>query len=58
MEDTEDRIPRAVWRISFVVVIGSIMSILDTTIVNVAIDTPRCPRCSGSPPGTCWPWRP
>src|SRR6202142_1754361 len=27
-----------VWRIAFVVVIGSIMSILDTTIVNVALD--------------------
>jgi EmrB/QacA subfamily drug resistance transporter len=28
-----------VWRISAVVVLGSIMSILDTTIVNVALDT-------------------
>jgi EmrB/QacA subfamily drug resistance transporter len=27
-----------VWRIAFVVIIGSIMSILDTTIVNVALD--------------------
>ncbi len=35
----EDRIPRHVWMISLVVVIGSIMSILDTTIVNVALDT-------------------
>jgi EmrB/QacA subfamily drug resistance transporter len=34
-----DRIPRYVWRISGVVIIGSIMSILDTTIVNVALDT-------------------
>jgi EmrB/QacA subfamily drug resistance transporter len=34
-----DRIPRYVWRISLVVIIGSIMSILDTTIVNVALDT-------------------
>ncbi len=34
-----DRIPRYVWRISFVVIIGSIMSILDTTIVNVALAT-------------------
>ncbi|HEY4346829.1 MAG TPA: DHA2 family efflux MFS transporter permease subunit [Gaiellaceae bacterium] len=32
------RIEAHVWRISFVVVIGSIMSILDTTIVNVALD--------------------
>ncbi|HZU39499.1 MAG TPA: MFS transporter, partial [Solirubrobacteraceae bacterium] len=28
-----------VWRISAVVILGSIMSILDTTIVNVALDT-------------------
>jgi EmrB/QacA subfamily drug resistance transporter len=35
----DDRIDRYVWRISFVVIIGSIMSILDTTIVNVALDT-------------------
>ena len=28
-----------VWRIAAVVVLGSIMSILDTTIVNVALDT-------------------
>jgi EmrB/QacA subfamily drug resistance transporter len=34
-----DRIPPYVWRISLVVIIGSIMSILDTTIVNVALDT-------------------
>jgi EmrB/QacA subfamily drug resistance transporter len=32
------RIEAHVWRIAFVVVIGSIMSILDTTIVNVALD--------------------
>ena len=35
----DGRIPRHVWRISAVVIIGSIMSILDTTIVNVALDT-------------------
>src|ERR1700753_1959057 len=34
-----DRIDAYVWRVSAVVVIGSIMSILDTTIVNVALDT-------------------
>jgi EmrB/QacA subfamily drug resistance transporter len=34
-----DRIDADVWRISFVVLIGSIMSILDTTIVNVALAT-------------------
>src|SRR5690348_8678605 len=28
-----------VWRISMVVILGSIMSILDTTIVNVALET-------------------
>src|SRR5438270_6500064 len=33
-----DRIERWVWRISGVVIVGSIMSILDTTIVNVALD--------------------
>jgi EmrB/QacA subfamily drug resistance transporter len=36
---SRDRIEPHIWRISFVVVIGSIMSILDTTIVNVALDT-------------------
>jgi len=34
-----DRIDAYVWRISAVVIMGSIMSILDTTIVNVALDT-------------------
>src|SRR6184192_4219552 len=34
-----DRIESHVWRIAAVVVIGSIMSILDTTIVNVALET-------------------
>jgi EmrB/QacA subfamily drug resistance transporter len=34
-----DRIESHVWRIGFVVVLGSIMSILDTTIVNVALET-------------------
>jgi EmrB/QacA subfamily drug resistance transporter len=34
-----DRIDREVWIICFVVIIGSIMSILDTTIVNVALAT-------------------
>ena len=35
----EGRIESYVWRISAVVIIGSIMSILDTTIVNVALAT-------------------
>jgi EmrB/QacA subfamily drug resistance transporter len=35
----ESRIEPHVWRIAFVVVLGSIMSILDTTIVNVALHT-------------------
>jgi EmrB/QacA subfamily drug resistance transporter len=34
-----DRIERHVWLISGVVVLGSAMSVLDTTIVNVALDT-------------------
>jgi EmrB/QacA subfamily drug resistance transporter len=36
---TSDRIEAHVWRISGVVILGSIMSILDTTIVNVALAT-------------------
>src|SRR3954451_8142064 len=36
---TTDRIEAHVWRISAVVIVGSIMSILDTTIVNVALET-------------------
>jgi EmrB/QacA subfamily drug resistance transporter len=36
---TADRIDARVWRISLVVILGSIMSILDTTIVNVALET-------------------
>ena len=38
-ETDSTKISAAVWRISGVVIIGSIMSILDTTIVNVALDT-------------------
>jgi EmrB/QacA subfamily drug resistance transporter len=34
-----DRIEAHVWRIAGVVILGSIMSILDTTIVNVALET-------------------
>ncbi len=34
-----DRIDAYVWRVSAVVILGSIMSILDTTIVNVALAT-------------------
>ena len=36
---THDRIESHIWRLSAVVVLGSIMSILDTTIVNVALAT-------------------
>jgi EmrB/QacA subfamily drug resistance transporter len=32
-------IPKAVWRIAYVVVLGGIMGILDTTIVNVALQS-------------------
>jgi hypothetical protein len=39
MADSSDRIDPYVWRIAIVVVLGSIMSILDTTIVNVALQT-------------------
>jgi len=41
MEAGPARIDAYVWRISAVVIVGSIMSILDTTIVNVALDTLR-----------------
>jgi fucose permease len=34
-----DRIEAHVWRLSAVVLIGSVMSILDTTIVNIAVAT-------------------
>jgi MFS family permease len=34
-----DRIERHVWVVAGVVILGMIMSILDTTIVNVALDT-------------------
>ena len=37
--NSSDRIDAYVWRISLVVILGSIMSILDTTIVNVALET-------------------
>src|SRR5436305_13804402 len=39
MAEAVDRIDARVWRISLVVLIGSLMSILDTTIVNVALAT-------------------
>jgi EmrB/QacA subfamily drug resistance transporter len=41
MSDPEatDKIEPWVWRVSAIVIVGSIMSILDTTIVNVALDT-------------------
>jgi EmrB/QacA subfamily drug resistance transporter len=39
MTTANDRIDAYVWRISAVVIVGSIMSILDTTIVNVALAT-------------------
>src|SRR5258708_12102825 len=39
MAEAIDRIDARVWRISMVVLIGSLMSILDTTIVNVALAT-------------------
>ena len=39
MAATSERIDAHVWRISAVVIVGSVMSILDTTIVNVALAT-------------------
>src|SRR5476649_1435829 len=37
--DASDRIEPYVWKIAGVVILGMIMSILDTTIVNVALET-------------------
>jgi EmrB/QacA subfamily drug resistance transporter len=37
--DADERIERHVWIVAGVVILGMIMSILDTTIVNVALDT-------------------
>jgi len=39
LPEPRDKIDAYVWRISAVVIVGSIMSILDTTIVNVALQT-------------------
>src|SRR3989441_1448354 len=39
MSALTDPIERHVWRIALVVIIGTVMSILDTTIVNVALET-------------------
>src|SRR3954453_7383892 len=36
---TSSRMTADVWRIAIVVILGAIMSVLDTTIVNVALDT-------------------
>src|SRR3954471_2438329 len=36
---TSSRMTPHVWRIAIVVILGAIMSVLDTTIVNVALDT-------------------
>ena len=35
----DDALDRAVWMVAIVVVLGALMSILDTTVVNVAINT-------------------
>src|ERR1043165_2369560 len=39
MTSPSSRIEPHVWRIAIVVILGAIMSVLDTTIVNVALDT-------------------
>ena len=63
MAADSDRIDAHVWRVSAVVLVGSIMSILDTTIVNVALATlgrelhstiARDPV--GRDRATCWRW--
>src|SRR5579862_595590 len=35
----KDRLDPYIWRVGIVVILGSVMSILDTTIVNVALAT-------------------
>src|SRR5437588_1028972 len=37
--EVSDRIDAQVWRVSLVVLVGTVMSVLDTTIVNVALAT-------------------
>ena len=39
VKSTGSKIEAQVWRIAAVVILGTIMSVLDTTIVNVALDT-------------------
>src|ERR1044072_4931661 len=39
MTSPSSRIEPHVWRIAIVVILGAIMSVLDTTIVNVALQT-------------------
>ena len=59
-----DRIEPYVWRIAGVVILGMIMSILDTTIVNVALHTlghdlhSTVRRSSGWSPVICCRWPP
>src|SRR3954465_5923307 len=48
-----DRIEPWVWRVCLIVIVGSIMSILDTTIVNVALDRLR-PRLHPSIANIQW----
>ena len=45
-----DRIEGYVWGIAAVAALGSVMSILDTTIVNVALDTLGRVQRAGQPP--------
>ncbi|MDX6654710.1 MAG: hypothetical protein QOH18_1420, partial [Solirubrobacterales bacterium] len=39
VQSTGSKIEAQVWRVAVVVILGTIMSVLDTTIVNVALDT-------------------
>ena len=48
--EDSDRIDPYVWRVAVVIVLGSIMSILDTTIVNVALDTLHHNACTARSP--------
>jgi len=60
----DGKLDRGLLLVASVVVLGAVMSILDTTVVNVAINTlardfhTSRRRSSGSRPATRWRWRP
>ena len=63
MRNLSGGLDRATLVVAGVAILGLVMAVLDTTIVNVALDTlsndlhARWARSSGSPPATCCRWR-